>query len=490
MINQETRPTGITRKSRAEEVREDALAALRQATTAIEAETAALKELEEAHLSAENAIAEAKNATEAENAARLEMRQAQSRAKQAFVEAEKATRLEEKANKARERKDDKLRTEEAKVSEAQMSGKEPNLAARDEAMQGADEAGLTAIAALREAEKARETAAVANKDVNEAQGKAVEASTRTFTAKEAEAAAKKRVTEAEHNARKAVAEAQTALQLETDAKKTLDWAINKLKALNLHHANASVETVAEYTEENSQRLGEPTQATSSDGAGTGEEQAVEKPNAEICSGLVRLLIASPVDHISVRRLQERLEEVEGFRVSSVSGSSATGASITITTDRPFPLLPWLSANELVDRVSMNGRHIEVTLRPSQQEIAMKTDVPDSLSVRPDPLIADNERTAQQGTVVNEELEKVLGSFSEAVVASDEREQPTQQEAAMDAGLDDHLGPSSDASIVNGPEPSTQQEITAKTDLEDALLEFSNASIVSNSGGPGRKKRKH
>ena len=185
-----------------------------------------------------------------------------------------------------------------------------------------------------------------------------------------------------------------ALEVEADAKKAMDWAISKLKALKLHHANAGVgEAVVEQTGYEPQQAGESGQTMSSEDEGTGGQPAAEKAAAGTFSGLIRLLVTSPVDHASMRRLRERLEQVEGFRVGSVSGSSATGASITVSTERPFPLLPWLSASELVERVSMRGRHIEVTLRPTPQE-ALNTDLEDPLGLLSDVPLPDGIPPAQ------------------------------------------------------------------------------------------------
>jgi hypothetical protein len=371
VISEEGNPTEVNAKSRAEAAREEALAVTRGAASAIEAEASSLKELEQALLDVDEAIEEVASAVEAEAWARSAMSQAQNRAKEAFINAENASRSEARANKDRDKKEDRLRAEEARAAKAERNGKEPNRTSLDAARQSADEASLKAVTALREAEQAREKLAAANAEVKEAQERAAQASARTYAAKEAEASAKREAAEAGHLARTLVNEANRALELQSSAKKAMDWTIRKVKPLRLYVPMMPEDEVAAPTE-----MGLERQPREADGDTTGVEESLlpvtEKAIVDAVSvnGVVRLLIAGPVDHSSVRRLQERLDQSEGFRVRSVGGDSSAGAIINVSAEQPESLLAWLRSLDGVERVSKRGRHLEVTLRPAGPDAQM------------------------------------------------------------------------------------------------------------------------
>lgn len=149
----------------------------------------------------------------------------------------------------------------------------------------------------------------------------------------------------------------------------------------------------------------------------------EELTAEFFSGAIRLLIVSPADRVSMQRFQKRLEQTEGFRVALVGRSSSIEASITISTERPFPLFPYLRALELVDRVSMKGRQIEVTLRPAKQEFAVNAGHQNALvPVSYAPSVNDNgEQPAKQKAAINTDHQDALDLFPNASNMSDDNE---------------------------------------------------------------------
>jgi hypothetical protein len=97
--------------------------------------------------------------------------------------------------------------------------------------------------------------------------------------------------------------------------------------------------------------------------GVGETEDARQLASKMYIGVIKLLIAKPVNYVQIRRFHERLEQVEGFQVKSVGGSSSEGPNIIIIIKQPVPLLERLSQIDLIERVSEGRKGVEVTLRP-------------------------------------------------------------------------------------------------------------------------------
>ena len=110
---------------------------------------------------------------------------------------------------------------------------------------------------------------------------------------------------------------------------------------------------------------EARESEKSKGEAVVDAKTAAQPTAEMYSGVVRLLIARPVNHIQIRTFQEWLGQVDGFQVKSVGGSSVEGPNIILLVEQPIPLLERLSQLDLVERVSKGKKGFEVTLRPEQ-----------------------------------------------------------------------------------------------------------------------------
>jgi hypothetical protein len=99
--------------------------------------------------------------------------------------------------------------------------------------------------------------------------------------------------------------------------------------------------------------------------GTGGEMSPTRPGPDLYSGTVKLMIVGHADHIMLKKFQERLEQINDFRVKLVSSSVDEGTTIKIQADKSVPLIGPLSELELVDRVSrISRKEIEVALKPA------------------------------------------------------------------------------------------------------------------------------
>lgn len=344
--------TTIKPITRAEKTAESVLDAVREATRAMEAEAAAMRDLEQTYKRANDASVELKNAIESNKEAALSVETARKAAKQAFLEVKKATEIESKADVDEERKQNKLKAEEAKLMKVAMAGKSANVSARNKAKHQAEEASQIAETAHRNVDRVKEILVAADHEVTAADGKRSLAEIRVQTAIEADKAAKDAVLRAEENAQRTIKVTKAALEMEAGAKKTMDLLIKKLKGIMAHEAKSArpIETASPVNELQEVK----TYIVPIDNS---------LPAADVFSGTVKLLIASPVNHTMVKTFEERLKQVEGFRVKSVNGSILEGTHVTVLAEQPVPLLGRLKELEFVERVSrISRKEIEVTLK--------------------------------------------------------------------------------------------------------------------------------
>ena len=399
----------IETNSLAEDIRDEAMAAVLSASKAMEAEAVLMIELEDTHRKVNEAIAEIRHAIKAEANAKLELSQAQKREKLALNQVNRATGNENKADKKSERKGNKLKAEVEKVRKAEASGAIPRVAARDKAVRMAAEAEQNAKLAHSEGDKAREISIIAGVEVKAAQERLMLAKARIRTGKNAKAAAIGKVARTEDDARKSILEARKALEIQARAKKGMDRTIRGLRIvmhnearlaqaaeealeqaeLNSQEREAKVQTTADLlvrrlkilvrpkdkivniiqTAKAKTRRGpknaiEIKQAMRSDIDGIGSGFADGDPKSELCYGTVKFLVVGPTDLTRMALLQERLERNHDCRVKSVGGgSSGEGTSIFIQADQPVDLLPRLRELEFVEWVSRKGKDVEVTLKP-------------------------------------------------------------------------------------------------------------------------------
>ena len=145
----------------------------------------------------------------------------------------------------------------------------------------------------------------------------------------------------------------------------LDQVVKKLNAARLKEIT-EVETEQDgeaHTQRGFQDAEEARDVVKSESEGIGEAAVTRHQAAKTYIGVVMLLIAKPANYVQIRRFQERLEQVEGFQVKSVGGTSSEGPNIIILIKQPVPLLERLSQMDLIERVSEERKGVEVTLRP-------------------------------------------------------------------------------------------------------------------------------
>ena len=94
-------------------------------------------------------------------------------------------------------------------------------------------------------------------------------------------------------------------------------------------------------------------------------QVAEQARTELYSGMVKLVIARPVDYERVRKFERVLAQVKDIRVVLVGGSADEGNMIVVSVQQPIPLLAILSELPSVEGVSKKDRGIEITLKAAQ-----------------------------------------------------------------------------------------------------------------------------
>lgn len=94
-------------------------------------------------------------------------------------------------------------------------------------------------------------------------------------------------------------------------------------------------------------------------------QVAEQARTELYSGMVKLVIARPVDYERVRKFATVLAQVKDIRVALVGGSADEGPTIVVSVQQPIPLLAILSELPFVEGVSKKDRGIEITLKAAQ-----------------------------------------------------------------------------------------------------------------------------
>src|SRR4030042_814277 len=157
MISEDVRASATRAITRAEKTVEEALAAVREATRALEAEATALIEIEKAYKKANDAAAELKSAVRANKAATLRIEKARNMARSALKEAAKTAQIESVAEKDEEQKVSRRKEEEARVEDAESKGKLFKTDAMNEARRKAKESEDRAILAHRNAQRAKGT---------------------------------------------------------------------------------------------------------------------------------------------------------------------------------------------------------------------------------------------------------------------------------------------------------------------------------------------
>ncbi len=415
----ESRATEPRAESRAQRLAVDVLTTVRAATRAMEAESAAIVDLEQAYQEANDAAAELRSAIKAEAAARVETAKAQDRTKKPLSEENKAARAAAKATHKQEIKTAILKAKQDKLAKDQTAGKERDLGAVDKAKSRAEEARRDAEAAYLALGRAKETTEAARVEVRSAQEQAKLAAARVLEARIDDARAKENVEGAESNAKKAVESSKSALLTEAAAKRGLDQAIKALKPIMLREARAAeaaasqgpsspvsekghpalvdkgakpveqLKTLKSRVTGTAQRLSAlrrtprdlPEIAVVSKSQ-TAQVDSVTQLAPNMCAGVVRLFIFDPADRADITELQDRLRQLEGVRITSTAGSATKGTCITVSAEQPVPLSSHLERLDIVRRVLKIGKDFEVKLRlPDSHLEASEKSISSPSSVR-------------------------------------------------------------------------------------------------------------
>ena len=163
--------------------------------------------------------------------------------------------------------------------------------------------------------------------------------------KEAEQAAKERARiEAEEAKEKAKREAEEAKRAEEAEKKA------KREAEQAAKERARIE--AEEAKERTRREAEE----------RAKREAEKKVSAELYEGMVKLVIASPVDYEQMRKWEEYLHQVQNLHLVLVGSSVEEGTKVVISAEKPIPLISILREMPLVEQVVKLGKEIQVTLK--------------------------------------------------------------------------------------------------------------------------------
>lgn len=365
MIAEDMHQNTAEPKTRAEKTAEEVMAVVREATRAMEAEVAAMLEVEKAYRKANDMDTELKDSIEANKVAILRASKARDRAKRALGEVKKTAQAEARASRDEEIKEDRWKDEEAKVMSAKKSGKIINLSIRDKAKHEAEESAQRASIENRNAESARKELAIADLEVKTSENEMVLASKRLSTARENDEAARKEVQKVENVLQTALKVAKTALEDEVGAKKTMDVIIKRLKSLidseyrNVRMINTpTVKSELQNDEKDEKKMADRSEAV--DGI-----ISTVSSSSDVYRGKVKFLIASPADYVMVKKFQERLMKFESLHVQSVYGSGTEGIQITVLVEQPVPLVGYINEIEFVRRASrISRKEIEVSLKPA------------------------------------------------------------------------------------------------------------------------------
>ena len=415
----ESRATEPRAESRAQRLAADVLTTVNAATRAMEAESAAIVELERAYQEANDAAARLRSSVKAEAAARVETAKAQNRTKKPLGEENKAARAAAKATRKQEIKAAILKAKQDKLAKDQTTGRERDLGAVDKAKSRAEDARREAEAAHLALGNAKDTSEAARVEVRSAQEKSKLAAARVLEARIDDARAKENVEGAEVNAKKTVESSKGALLTEAVAKKALDRAIRALKPIMLREAR-----VADAAASRGQRASTPqedqphaanqgakpveklkalkSRVTRVGGrlpgirrapqdlpeiAAISKNQIAQVDSAtqlapNMCAGIVRLFIFDPADRADITELQDRLRQLEGVRITSTAGSATKGTCITVAAAQPVALSSHLEGLDIVRRVLKIGKDFEVKLRlPDSHLEASENTISSSSSVR-------------------------------------------------------------------------------------------------------------
>jgi len=199
-----------------------------------------------------------------------------------------------------------------------------------------------------EVKKAREAEAKARKEAEEAKARVEKAVAAVKKAGEDEARAKKEGEEARVRGKGAAEEAKKAAEDEAKAKKGAEEAAKERAKREAEETKAKVKKEAEETKEKEKRAAEEVEA----------KTATDK----VYSGVVKLMIASPVDYELVRKFEEFLTQVKELRLVLVSGSADEGIKIVVSTEKPVPLLSMLAKMPPVESAVEKESGIEITLK--------------------------------------------------------------------------------------------------------------------------------
>ncbi|MFC2041099.1 response regulator [Chloroflexota bacterium] len=106
------------------------------------------------------------------------------------------------------------------------------------------------------------------------------------------------------------------------------------------------------TQETKRRLGKDTRET------------MQNNGPELYSGSVQIVVSFTGDFRQVRQFQERLGQLENLEIVMSGGSSAEPSIITVSAQKPMPLIRTLNEMPMVERVYKTGEKIVVVLKAS------------------------------------------------------------------------------------------------------------------------------
>jgi hypothetical protein len=88
----------------------------------------------------------------------------------------------------------------------------------------------------------------------------------------------------------------------------------------------------------------------------------ETARAELYQGSVSLMIATPIDLIRLRELEESLGQVEDLQLDLVGGSISDGTEIIVSMKKPLPLLEILNGMAPVEHTTKKDKKIQIVLK--------------------------------------------------------------------------------------------------------------------------------
>jgi len=158
--------------------------------------------------------------------------------------------------------------------------------------------------------------------------------------------AKQDAIEAKERAKKEAMEAEEARKAEQEARKEADR-VAKEKARQ--EAEEAIEIQITKSEK-----------------GTVKAQEIDKGAVkighEMFKGMVKLLIAPPMDSKHMKELEGNLQQTKGLRLILVGGTAGGGMQIVISVKKPTPLLRILFNMASVEEASGKGDEIRVSLK--------------------------------------------------------------------------------------------------------------------------------